>query len=219
MIFKTNTCHSINSKSALLLSIIFMFSCNNKKEDKVAIEPDRKDSSTRIAPERKINPYATVDVSPMDMAYFPPEYPKLKMSNATTQPPLARVVYSRPHLDGRTLFQDLLKYGEPWRLGANESTELELYRDATIEGKKIKAGRYILYCIPQKDQWKIILNSNIDTWGLEQDASKDIASFLIPAKQTERSLEFYTMVFEKTKAGANLVMAWDNWEARLAIQF
>ncbi len=219
MSFKTNTRHTINAIFVLLLAIVLIISCNNKKGDKIVTEPDKKDSATRIAPERKINPYATVDVSPMDMAYFPTEYPKLKMTKATAEPPLARVVYSRPHLQGRTLFEDLLKYGEPWRLGANESTEIELYKDATIEGKKIKAGRYILYCIPQKETWKIILNSNIDTWGLEQDASKDIASFMIPAKQTERKLEFYTMVFEKTETGANLVMAWDNWEARLGIGF
>jgi Protein of unknown function (DUF2911) len=69
------------------------------------------------------NEYATVDVSPMDMSYFPVEYYKLNMTRQPTTPLVVRVIYSRPHLNGRKLFADILKYGEPWRLGANESTE------------------------------------------------------------------------------------------------
>lgn len=178
-----------------------------------------KDSSKIKAPGKNENPYAIVDVSPMDMSYCPADYPKLKMAKAVGTLPLARVVYSRPHLQGRILFHDLLKYGEPWRLGANESTELDLYADAVIQDKKIKAGRYILYCIPETDKWTIIINANIDSWGLQQDTTKDIARFIIPVKQTANHLEYYTMIFEKSKDGAELLMAWDNLEARLPFRF
>jgi hypothetical protein len=117
------------------------------------------------------------------------------------------------------LFHDILKYSEHWRLGANESTELDLYADAVIQDKKIKAGRYILYCIPETDKWNIILNTNIDSWGLHQDTLKDIARFVISVKQTAHHLEYYTMMFEKTGNGAELLMAWDNLEARLPFRF
>ena len=104
-------------------------------------------------------------------------------------------------------------------MGANEATELELYTDAIIQGKKIKAGRYILYCIPQETSWTIILNSNIDSWGLEPDPAKDIEKFTVPVKKNPFPLEYFTIVFEKTAAGTDLLMAWDSVEARLPISF
>ena len=203
-----------------IIPLFFFVACGNKEnkpvENNITIS---KDSSKIKAPGKNENPYAIVDISPMDMSYFPADYPKLKMTKAINTAPLARVVYSRPHLQGRTLFHDVLKYGEHWRLGANESTELDLYSDAIIQDKKIKAGRYILYCIPEHDQWNIVINSYIDSWGLQQDTTKDIARFIIPVKQTSNHLEYYTMIFEKTSLGADLLMAWDNLEARLPFRF
>lgn len=204
----------------MLVSLLFFIACSNKENkpvDKGNTTP--KDTSRKKAPGKNENPYVIVDVSPMDMSYFPADYPILKMTKAVNAGPLARIIYSRPHLQGRRLFHDLLKYGEPWRLGANESTELDLYTDAFIQDKKIKAGRYILYCIPEAENWTIIINSNIDSWGLHPDSTNDIARFIIPIKQTPNRLEYYTMVFEKTSSGAELLMAWDNLEARLPFRF
>ena len=204
----------------IIISLLFFIACNNK-ENKPAENGmiSSQDSSKIIAPGKKENPYKIVDISPMDMSYYPDDYPLQKMANAIKTPPLARVIYSRPHLQGRQLFQNLLKYGDLWRLGANESTELDIYADAYIQDKKIKAGRYVLYCIPQPDNWTIIINSNIDSWGLHPDTTKDIARFIIPVKQTANHLEYYTMIFEKTDTGADLLMAWDNLEARLPFRF
>jgi hypothetical protein len=203
----------------LLTMLLLITGCSNKENKPVVSNNDSKDSSRVISPRIKENPYRIIDISPMDMSYFPDDYPIQKMSKKTSVLPEARVIYSRPHLQGRKLFQNLLKYGEQWRLGANESTELDLYVDATIQDKKIKAGRYVLYCIPEAENWNIILNSNIDSWGLHPDSTKDIAHFIIPVKQTTNQLEYYTMIFEKTNDGANLLMAWDNLEARLPFRF
>lgn len=204
----------------LFTSLLFL-SC--KHEDEKNTTPVKsvsaRDSAAFIKPEASVNPYAPVDLSPMDMSYYPADYPKIKMANPAAPSPKARIVYSRPHLQGRQLFPGILKYNVPWRLGANEATELELYTDATILGKKIKAGRYILYCIPQRDSWTIILNSNIDSWGLSPDPAKDIAHFIIPCSKVSLRIEFFTMVFEKTGSAVDLLMAWDNVEARLPMSF
>ena len=204
------------------LLLLVLYSCKNKEEKKETptVKTTNKDDSINIVKQQQsINPYDPIDVSPMDMSYYPADYPKLKMTKTVSAPPVARIIYSRPHLQGRQLFHDLLKYGEPWRLGANESTELQLYRDVMIQDKKVKVGRYVLYCIPQPDKWTIILNSNIDSWGLQPDSTKDISRFDVLVKQTNNHLEYFTMVFEKTGNGANLLMAWDNLEARLPINF
>ena len=211
----------MRTSAYILLTCLLFFSCENKKE-KSNIDVTnvaKEDSSVVVKREKSINSYAPVDVSPMDISYFPADYPKLKMSNSTTALPQARVIYSRPHLQSRKLFPDVLKYGEPWRLGANEATELDFYKEVIIQGKKIKAGRYILYCIPEQEKWTIVLNSNIDSWGLHADPSKDIARFIVPINLTSNSLEFFTMVFQPGAGSTDLLMAWDNVEARLPIQF
>ena len=155
----------------------------------------------------------------MDMSYFPVDYPKLKMANANIPPPVIRLIYSRPHLQRRALFNGILKYDEPWRLGANEASEITFYKPVSIQGKKIPAGRYIIYGIPHADKWTIILNSNIDSWGLKQDSSKDVGRFEIPILTNDVTLEYFTMVFEKTDSGADLVIAWADIVARLPIRF
>lgn len=201
--------------------ILLLSSCSEEKKNDThpATVTPPADNPVRTISESAVNPYAIVDVSPMDISYFPVDYPKLKMTSAINTPPLARVIYSRPHLQGRHVFHDVLKYGEPWRLGANESTELELFSVADILGKKIEPGRYTLYCIPGATEWTIILNSNIDTWGLKPDPSKDITRFIVPVITTDTPLEYFTMVFQKTSAGADLLIAWDMVEVKLPFRF
>ncbi len=207
---------------SLLFFCCLLFACNNKEENNPAstIKIVNTDSSAPGRAERPtINPYAGIDVSPMDMSYYPVDYPKLKMARSVNTPPLARVIYSRPHLQGRHIFHEVLKYDEPWRLGANEATELDLYKDATIQDKKIKAGRYIIYCVPHTDNWTIAINTNIDSWGLEPDTTKDVARFTVPVIKTNNSLEYFTIVFEDNNGTANLLMAWDDAEVRLPFKF
>ena len=37
-----------------------------------------------------------------------------------------KITYGRPHKRGRNIFGDLLPYGEVWRTGANEATEITI---------------------------------------------------------------------------------------------
>ncbi len=202
--------------------LVLLVACNGKKDKETPEEGKQvtpSDTATIVMPEKALNSYAPVDRSPMDMTYFPEDYPVLKMAGKTTSLPKARVIYSRPFLQGRALFPRILKYGEPWRLGANEATELHLFESATIQGKRINPGRYVLYCIPQADNWTIILNDNIDSWGLHPDSTHNIASFTVPVIPSENFFEYFTMVFVKSQTGADLVMAWERVEIRLPFRF
>ena len=137
-----------------VLALLFLFSCSDStSRDTTQRRPDIQitDSPVRV----QDNPFAPVDVSPMDIAYLPSDYPIMKMTGGAKPLPLARVIYSRPHRQGRAIFGGLIKYGEPWRLGANEATEIEFFQPVTIQNKKIPKGRYVLYCIPQEDKWTI----------------------------------------------------------------
>jgi Protein of unknown function (DUF2911) len=207
---------------ALFLSFSLLIIACKQKQKEEPVEQKVKVPDTSVVtqqPEVTANTYASVDVSPMDMSYFPVDYPKLKTANENIPSPVIRLIYSRPHLQRRALFNGILKYDEPWRLGANEASEINFYKTVTIQGKQIKAGRYIIYGIPHQDKWTIILNSNIDTWGLKQDSVKDVARFQIPVTTNGTSLEYFTMVFEKMDKGANLIIAWGDIVAKLPINF
>ncbi|MCH5599908.1 DUF2911 domain-containing protein [Niabella ginsengisoli] len=164
------------------------------------------------------NLYADVDISPMDMSYFPAKYPQHKIADPGAAPPVMRVIYSRPHLQGRKLFEDVLKYGHTWRLGANEATELNIFQNVTIGGKSIPVGRYSLYAIPKAGYWTIAINNDLDLWGLKQDSTKDVVRVEVPVTYYNPVMEYFTIVFEKTDSGANLVMAWDDALAKLPIK-
>ncbi len=205
---------------ALFLFLVIGITCKPKqKEEPVDTALKKPDTLIMQSPEIPANTYSSVDISPMDMSYYPVDYPKIKMANAAVPPPVARVIYSRPQLQRRPLFNGIIKYNEHWRLGANEASEINFYKDVIIQRKKIKAGRYIIYGIPQEDSWTIILNSNIDSWGLKQDTTKDVGRFNIPVSTNGTSLEYFTMVFEKSETGANLVIAWADVVAKLPIAF
>src|ERR1700754_1637361 len=110
--------------------------------------------------EAQSNNVPTLDKSPMDMSYYPSNYPVLKIQDKITEPLLARVIYSRPQKSGRIIFGDLVEYGSVWRLGANEATEIEFFSTLKIGGKKIVKGRYTLYAIVNPDTWTMILNKD-----------------------------------------------------------
>lgn len=188
----------------------------------LASSPAKTTSATKepnLIRRASANPYQAIDVSPMDLAYFPTDYPIKKMQDSTSNPPLARVIYSRPHRQGRQLFGALVKWGQPWRLGANEASEIQFYKPVTIQGKQLPAGQYILYAIPYEDHWVIALNRNLYSWGLRFDPKKDVARFDVPAITKSPLVENFTMLFQPSATGADLVMAWENMEARLPIQF
>jgi hypothetical protein len=205
--------------NSLLSLLIVLSACQEQQQQTPAKEPEKNDQMVIPPPQVPPGTYSNIDISPMDMSYFPVDYPKLKMTDNNIAPPVTRVIYSRPHLAKRRLFHDLLKYDEPWRLGANESTEIDFYKPVTIGGKKIAPGRYILYTIPHEGKWTIVLNSNIDSWGLQQDPKKDIHSMDVPVSSGNPSQEFFTMVYEKSDTGADLVISWDDIKARLPINF
>ena len=97
-----------------------------------------------------------VDKSPMDISYYPENYPILKMRGQANGEPLARIIYSRPQLKGRGIFGQEVKYNQVWRLGANEATELELFKNATIGGNVFLKAVMSCIVFPQKQSGQLL---------------------------------------------------------------
>jgi len=161
-----------------------------------------------------------LDKSPMDMCYYPANYPVQKIQNKITEPLVARIIYSRPQKSGRVIFGGLVKYGEVWRAGANEATEVEFFKHVKIGGKRIRQGRYTLYAIVKDSSWTIILNKETDTWGaFKYEIKKDLVRVEVPVQKTDAVIESLSMLFEKTNTGCQLTIAWDNEKVSLPVSF
>lgn len=207
-------------QTGIVLLALLVFSCSEKQSPKPLAERPvlvAKDTARRNAD--SLNPYAPVDRSPMDVAYFPVDYPVQRMLHGIKELPVARVIYSRPHRSGRKIFDSLIHFNESWRLGANEATEIEFFRPVVIQNKRVARGRYILYAIPRQQQWTLVLNNNLYTWGLNVDSTKDVHRFTVPVQTAPQSVEYFSMVFQPMPEGAALVIAWDNIVARLPFQY
>ncbi|HRJ28166.1 MAG TPA: DUF2911 domain-containing protein [Cyclobacteriaceae bacterium] len=153
-----------------------------------------------------------LDPSPADIAYFRPD--------GRNADPVAKVIYSRPAKKGRTMLGGTEAYGKVWRTGANETTEVKLYKDVTFGDKTLKAGTYSLYTIPDKTEWTIIFNSKLDTWGAyAYDESKDVARIKVPAGKTESEVENFTIMFDGKDATAVMILAWENTLVKIPLKY
>lgn len=141
-----------------------------------------------------------VDNSPMDMAYFPVDYPILKIRKQAPVEPVAKVIYSRPVKKNRKVFGELVEYGTIWRLGANEATEVDFFKDVKIANTKIKKGRYTLYAIPTPEKWTIIISKDNDVWGsFAYNQKFDVLRTDIKVQKIAQPVEMFSMMFEKQR--------------------
>jgi hypothetical protein len=217
MFFKT--------RSFIVALTIFsgIFNACNQKTDKTGAFETK---TVRLPVSVQDSLILSLDKSPMDQSYFPEDYPKQKMVTPNMANPVARVIYSRPQKKGRIIFADsassenaIQVYGREWRLGANEATEIEFFKPVTINNKKILPGRYIIYCIPYADKWKLIINENLYSWGLHIDKSKDLLEVDLPVIKNNVQIEYFTMLFVNSTYGCDLVMAWGDIKVVLPIGF
>jgi hypothetical protein len=160
--------------------------------------------------------FAPLDASPVDISYFPNKAVKFKKTDNPS--PAIKVIYSRPSVKGRNIFGDLIKFGEVWRVGANENTEIKFYKAVTIGGTNIPAGSYSLFAIPEKDKWTIIINKEVDMWGAyAYDESKNIAKVTVPVKSVSTVIEALSIAFTTEGSVANLVIGWDKTTVEVPI--
>ena len=175
--------------------------------------------SLMVASTSNAQDFPKADASIMDMAYFPARsafyYFAKNDEEREARTKKLRVTYSRPAKKGRQIFGDLVKYGEMWRAGANEATELLLFVDAKVGGKKLKAGeRYTIHVKPTESEWTVYISSELDGWGSYsfQTAPEKttVAQITVPVAKTSSTLELFGIYFEKTDSGANMVMGWED---------
>jgi hypothetical protein len=131
------------------------------------------------------------------------------------------VTYARPSKNGRAIFGALLPYGEVWRTGANENSTLTT-SDALIFGKDtLKAGKYAIFTVPNKETWDLIFYKKTDNWGTPEEWKESDVALRVTSKPVLLNdiVESLTLQFENlTTTGASLTLAWDNVKVAFPFQ-
>ncbi|MGH9897769.1 MAG: DUF2911 domain-containing protein, partial [Pyrinomonadaceae bacterium] len=120
------------------------------------------------------------------------------------------ITYSSPSVKGRTIWGDLVPYGEVWRAGANEATKISFSDDVTINGNKLATGSYSVHMIPSKDEWTIIFNKIADQWGsFDYKATEDALRVKVKPQTAEMQEQLWFGFSNITTKSAQLVMRWE----------
>jgi hypothetical protein len=123
-----------------------------------------------------------------------------------------RIDYGQPHLRGRTLHtENLVPYDRPWRTGANEVTTLTTDVDLVVGGAALPAGSYVLFTLPSRSQWKLIIQRNAGQ-DARYDAAHDVAQVDLRHRPLEAPVESLSFaLIPSTEPGAargELRLAW-----------
>jgi len=120
--------------------------------------------------------------------------------------------YSRPGIKGRKIFGDVRPYNVLWRTGANGATTLTFGDDVTIGGTLVKAGKYGLLTIPDKENWIVIITKQLDV--TSPDAYKkenDVVRLNVKPVVLKEPVETFAMQFANVKPNScDLQLAWEN---------
>jgi len=127
--------------------------------------------------------------------------------------------YSRPGVKGRKVFGDLVPFGKVWRTGANNATTLNFGDDVTIGGQKIKAGKYGLLTIPDKNSWIIIISKQTDvTSPADYKQDMDVVRVTLEPMRTANDIETFTIQFANIKpTSCDLQLMWERTAVSLPI--
>jgi len=124
--------------------------------------------------------------------------------------------YSSPGVKDRTIWGELVPFGEVWRTGANEVTSITFDDPVKIIGNELPAGTYGIHTIPGETEWEIIFSKDTEVdAGSDYDPEKEALRIKVKPEETpfiERMIFIFTNTTDD-KTTANL------WWEKLHISF
>ncbi|MBK8505377.1 MAG: DUF2911 domain-containing protein [Saprospiraceae bacterium] len=132
------------------------------------------------------------------------------------------VFYCQPGKRDRQIFGGLVPYGKVWRTGANEASTFEVSQDINVGGKKLPAGKYTLWTIPNPDQWTVIFNKKMYGWGVNfseealREPEQDALTIQVPVEKTTSVTELFTIEID-TNRTLGMSLAWDDIIVRVPL--
>lgn len=131
-----------------------------------------------------------------------------------------KISYSRPSLNNRDVFGDIVPFNKLWRTGANNCTTIDINTDFTILNNTIPAGKYSILSRPSNNQWIIYLYKDTDFYGVPKDfdEGKIVSEFRVPVTKLNTLQETLLISIENiTAQSCNLQICWENQLVSLPI--
>ena len=115
-------------------------------------------------------------------------------AGSAAKPFVISLDYGQPHLRGRVMHTDsLLPYDKPWRMGANAPTTLTTDVGLVLGGTSLPAGKYVLYAVPSRAGWKLIVQRSAGQSAMEYVAASDLARVDLQLTTLAAPIESLTM--------------------------
>jgi hypothetical protein len=128
------------------------------------------------------------------------------------------VDYSAPAKRDRTVFGELVPWGEMWRTGANAATTLSVDGDVRIGEVDVPEGTYALMTIPGEEQFTLVLNTDLGVRPWSHDKSKDLSRLTVDTVEGP-DRERLTFLFDDvTDRSATLRLEWAGVAAGFPIE-
>jgi hypothetical protein len=133
-----------------------------------------------------------------------------------------KVCYGRPRQLGRPIMGRLVPYREPWRMGADEATAIHVPFRARIAGVAVEPGWYSIYAIPAEKEWRIVVNSDAQRWGIPLDdavRAKDVGSGTVAVEHVAKPVEALTITLRTTSpTAATMDVEWADTRVKIPVE-
>jgi hypothetical protein len=127
--------------------------------------------------------------------------------------------YSSPGVKGRTIWDELVPYGEVWRTGANEVTSITFGDPVKVNGNELAAGTYGIHMIPGESEWEIIFSKDTEVDGSSAyEKSKDALRIKVKPEE-HHFMERMTFLFtDVTDNSVNVNLMWDKLKVPFMVE-
>lgn len=122
-----------------------------------------------------------------------------------------KLEYSRPSVNNRKIFGNVVPFDSIWRTGANDPTTFTTKDSLTINGKGLAKGTYVILTRPGKISWEIIFNKNPLVSYTNYKPQDDVLRITVPVNKTENTVETFSITTTDIKSNScNVVFEWEN---------
>ncbi len=140
----------------------------------------------------------------------PPRQSPISLSAVKVDGAYIKVVYGAPYIKEREIFGKLVPFGQVWRTGANEATEITFTKDVIFGGAAVSVGTYSVFSIPGATEWQIILNKDLGMWGgYNYKEAQDLVRVKGTVTALTEAVDPFRIQLKNTDGAVTLTLSWD----------
>jgi hypothetical protein len=132
------------------------------------------------------------------------------------------ISYSSPRVKGRTIWGELLPFGENWFAGADRKTTIRFEEDVRINGNILPAGLYGFYVfLNAADDWQLVFSRDSTGSATPLNKSDDVLRVAVrpeAAPHRERLRFGIENVTKKEPYRASLFLHWETKKVAIKVQ-